>query len=63
MKIEKIISYDCLYVSWKPFKSSLENSAFNGKYIGFEKKVENGTYAIYRIDWDPIEWAHYNLEM
>jgi len=48
---------------WKPFKSRLEKSSFKGKYVGFEKKMENGTYARYRLDWDPKKGAHYNVEM
>jgi hypothetical protein len=48
---------------WIPFKSNLSKSKFYGKYVGFEKKLKNGNYARYRLDWDPNKKAHYNAEM
>jgi hypothetical protein len=51
------------HTGWKPFKSRMNKSKFNGKYVGFEKKLDDGTYARYRLDWDPVKKAHYNVEM
>ena len=51
------------HTGWKPFKSRMNKSKFNGKYVGFEKKLDDGTYARYRLDWDPDKKAHYNVEM
>jgi hypothetical protein len=48
---------------WKPYKSRLEKSSFFDKRIGWQKKLDDGSSARVRLDWDPESGGHYNIEV
>lgn len=48
---------------WKPYKSRLESSSFYDKRIGWTKKLDDGSSARVRLDWDPETGGHYNIEV
>lgn len=48
--------------SWNKFTVTMEKSSFYGKVAGWEKKLPDGRFARYRLDWDPEIGGHINLE-
>lgn len=47
---------------WSKFTVTMEKSSFYGKVAGWEKKLPDGRFARYRLDWDPEIGGHINLE-
>jgi hypothetical protein len=47
---------------WTKFEVSMEKSSLYGKKAGWEKRYDDGTFARYRLDWDPEIGGHINLE-
>ncbi len=47
---------------WTKFEVTMEKSSLFGKKAGWEKRYEDGTFARYRLDWDPEVGGHINLE-
>jgi hypothetical protein len=48
---------------WKKVFGRVESSKLNGKPIGWEIKLEDGTWARVRLDYSPTDGAHYNIEV
>lgn len=48
---------------WENFIGDLEASALNGRLVGLERKLPDGTSARIRLDWDPQRGGHYNIDI
>ncbi len=50
-------------LEWTKVTGRMESSLLKGKTIGWERKLEDGSWARIRIDYSPEAGAHYNIEM
>lgn len=50
-------------LDWTRVTGRMETSKLYGKFIGWERKLEDGAWARVRIDYAPSDGAHYNIEM
>lgn len=49
--------------NWSPYTSSMKKSSLFGRKVGHQIKLADGSWARVRVDWDPVNYAHYNIEM
>lgn len=47
---------------WKKYRGHLKGSKGYDKFVGWSKKLPNGNFARFRVDFDPVKGGHYNIE-
>ncbi len=50
-------------LQWTKVIGRMERSPLKGKVIGWERKLEDGSWARIRLDYAPKAGAHYNIEV
>lgn len=47
---------------WEEYICTMNSSTFKDYQVGWQKKLTDGSYARYRLDWDPTKFGHINIE-